>query len=225
MKRAFFQLLLSLLLLSGVAVRAADVVALAAQQEMIDNYKVLAASLEQLRIDQAAQQKQISALTAELGKLREEMAHNNKDAAQTAQIRHLEEQVAKVDKARLADNEQTKKALDDLGVLIKKAAATPPPRRPSVIPSTSNGAGPVMGAPAAPRGSGNTGGSTAAPQNAVEEGFDYTVVSGDHPERIATKYRAEGVNVTASSIIKANPTVEWNKLKVGQKLFIPKPKS
>lgn len=225
MKRAFFQLLLSSLLLSGVAVRAADVVALAAQQEMIDNYKVLAATVEQWRTDQVAQQKQISALTAELGKLREEMARNNKDAAQTAQIRHLEEQVAKVDKARLADNEQTKKALDDLGVLIKKAAVTPPPRRPPVIPSTSNGAGPVMGAPAAPRGSGNTGGSTTAPQNAVEEGFDYTVVSGDHPERIATKYRAEGVNVTASSIIKANPAVDWTKLKVGQKLFIPKPKS
>ena len=30
--------------------------------------------------------------------------------------------------------------------------------------------------------------------------------------------------VTSKAILAANPTVDWNRLKIGQKIFIPKPK-
>ena len=40
---------------------------------------------------------------------------------------------------------------------------------------------------------------------------------------ICTAYRENGVNVTVSEIRKANGLTEKSVLKVGQKLFIPKP--
>jgi LysM repeat protein len=210
MKRALVVLVLLSIFLAPV--RAADAVALAAQQELTENFKRLTATLEELQTTQVAQQKQISALQAELGKVRDEMARNHGDAANKESIRKLGEQIVKVDDARVADNKRVQEALERLGETFKKSLTQKPVRPISTV-------APSGGAKTTPLPVGNppAGGGQ-------EEGFEYIVVSGDRPDKIAAKYKAEGINVTSAGIIKANPSVDWNKLQVGQKLFIPKPK-
>ena len=216
MKRALAFLFISLVLAAGLPLRAADAVALAAQQEIVESNKRLLATVEDLQNTQTAQQKQISALTAELGRLREELAHNNSDAATKESLRRLGDQIVKVDEARVADGKRFQEALERLGETFKKALSSRPVRPVSDV--------------ASPGGGGTGGRTTPLPRgnapstSANEEGFEYVVVSGDRPDKISAKYKAEGINVSSSAIIKANPTVDWSKLQVGQKLFIPKPK-
>jgi LysM repeat protein len=216
-KRALAGLFLGLIFVASIPLRAADAVALAAQQEIVESNKRLLATVEELQNTQAAQQKQISTLMAELGKLRDEISRNNNDAANKESresIRKLGEQIVKVDDARIADNKRFQEALERLGETFKKTITTKPVRPMDL---TSNNTGGTTAKAATPRGTSGGG-------SATEEGFEYIVVSGDRPDKIAAKYQAEKINVTAASIIKANPSVDWTKLQVGQKLFIPKPK-
>ncbi len=213
MKRALVFLFVSLILAVSVPLRAADAVALAAQQEAAENYKRFTATLEEMNATQTAQSREITMLKAELSKLRDELAHKDNDAANREtkeSLRKLNDQIVKVDDARIADNKRFQEALERMGDAIKKIINAKPAR-----PADFSTGGATKPAPA--RGGGPT-------TNNNEEGFEYIVVSGDRPDKIAAKYKAEGINVTAAGIIKANPTVDWSKLQVGQKLFIPKPK-
>ena len=54
------------------------------------------------------------------------------------------------------------------------------------------------------------------------KGYDYTVRSGDNPTKIAAALREQkGLKITSSQIVAANPGVDWTRLKIGQKIFIP----
>jgi hypothetical protein len=219
MKRAFVGICFSTFLFAGGIGRAADAVTLAAQQEAQDNYKRLTATIEEYQTTQAAQQKQISALAAEVSKLRDEIARNSSDNLHKESIRQLSEQVRKVDEARIADNKRIQEALEKLGQTITKIPISTPSkqRSPNVsdsAPGSNGGSTTIKGA-----------GPRASVNGSAEEGFEYEVVSGDRPDVIAGKYQAEKIKVTARDIINANKNVDWTKLKVGQKLFIPKPKS
>jgi nucleoid-associated protein YgaU len=57
----------------------------------------------------------------------------------------------------------------------------------------------------------------ATPQN----GYEYTVKAGDSLSAIAKAYRDQGVKVTTTQILKANPGLDANKLFSGKKIFIP----
>ncbi len=208
MKRALLGSLLGLIF-AVAPLRAADAVALAAQQEAAENQKRLVASIEEMHLTFAAQQREITMLKAELSKVRDELAHKDNDAATKESLRKLNDQIVKVDEARIADNKRFQEALERLGETFKKTLST----RPAQISSSANSPKTTP----LPRGN-------PPPSSANEEGFEYIVVSGDRPDKIAAKYKSENINVTSSGIIKANPTVDWAKLQVGQKLFIPKPK-
>jgi hypothetical protein len=72
---------------------------------------------------------------------------------------------------------------------------------------------------------GNGGTPRANPgRTTPEEGFEYIVQKDDRLDVIVKRYRDEKIMVTSKSIMDANPTVNWNKLRIGQKIFIPKPK-
>src|SRR5690242_3042583 len=114
MKRAF-ALILSSALLACSAARAADAVTLAAQQEAQDNMKRLTATIEEYQVTMATQKKMLDALAAEVSKLRDEIARNNNDSANKEAVRQLREDIQKVDKARVADNEKVNEALVKLG--------------------------------------------------------------------------------------------------------------
>ena len=216
MKRALAGLFLISLLTTSSAVLAADAVTLAAQQEAEERYKRLAATVEELQTAQAAQQKQISALANEVSRLREEIAHNNNNAATQESIRELNKQILKVDESRIADNKRIQEALERLAKTITEMPA--PPTGSKRLSASDSGAN-----------AGNSGRPAARPpanaSNAPEDGFWYTVQNGDyHLGVIVKRYNDEKIPVTARAVMNANPNVDWTRLKIGQKIFIPKPK-
>ena len=209
MKRAFAGILFALVFAVGVA-RAADAVTLAAQQEAEERYRRLAATVEEIQSAQMAQQKQISGLGSDLSRLRDEVARNNNNAANQESFRRLSEQILKVDESRIADNKRIQEALAQLGKAIRDmpAAPAPRPRDPLPVPSAT---GTTRNGPAV--------------SSVPEEGFEYMIQSGDRLDVIVKKYRDEKIMVTTKSIMDANPTVNWSKLRIGQKIFIPKHRS
>jgi septal ring factor EnvC (AmiA/AmiB activator) len=216
MKRAFASILLSSIFAAGVLRGADDAVTLAAQQEAQDNYKRLTATVEELQNSQLAQQKQISALASELSKLRDDVARNNNNAAMQDAIRKLNEQILKVDESRIADNKHIQEALERLGKGIKELGQVQAPTRPS----RGGGSNESAGGPA-------LGGNTRPPNgggNSVEDGFDYVIADGDRLDKIVARYREKNIMVTMKAVKDANPKVDWSRLKVGQHIFIPKPK-
>ena len=207
MKRVFAGFLLGSLIVMSGAVRAADAVSLAAQQEAEERYKRLTATVEELQTTLNAQQRQISSLAGELSKLRDDIARNNNSSATQESIRELNEQILKVDRSRIEDNKRIHEALEKLGQTIIKAPLSP--RRVDTGP-----------------GPGNVGGSPRPLPNrpAQEEGFEYVVQKDDILDKIVARYREEKIMVTRKMVMDANPAVDWNRLQIGQKIFIPKPK-
>ena len=61
------------------------------------------------------------------------------------------------------------------------------------------------------------------PSGAPERGYEYTIQANDHPTTISAKLAKQGFKITARQITDANPGVNWSKLKIGQKIFIPAP--
>jgi LysM repeat protein len=78
-------------------------------------------------------------------------------------------------------------------------------------PATST---PTPGAERPRPPSGNTPGAT-------EKGFEYKIKSGDRLPKIVAALKAQGFKATDKQIMDANPTVDWTKLKIDQKIFIP----
>jgi len=213
MKRAIAGLLLcSMLATRLVAQAGGDAVAIAAQREAEENYKRLSATLEDLQTTQANQQKRIAELAGEVSKLREELSKANSNAAMEESVRRLNEQIRKVDESRVADNKKLYEAMEKLGKLIAERPALPPPPRDTAAPRTGSGNGTSV---PPPRGSG---------AGATEEGYDYIIQPGDRLDLIVKEYRKNNIPVTMKMIMDANPSVKWEKLHVGQKIFIPKPK-
>jgi hypothetical protein len=56
-----------------------------------------------------------------------------------------------------------------------------------------------------------------------EKGYYHVVESGETLTLICSAYRQQGVHVTVAQVLKANGLTDKSILKVGQKLFIPKP--
>lgn len=57
----------------------------------------------------------------------------------------------------------------------------------------------------------------------VEKGYEYVIQPGDTLSKIVKMYRDEGIKVSMQQIIDANPGLNPNSLKIGQKIFIPHP--
>jgi regulator of replication initiation timing len=64
---------------------------------------------------------------------------------------------------------------------------------------------------------------TPAPTPKHGKGYYHVVAEGETVELICDAYRSSGLNVTLAQIRKANGLTENSVLKVGQKIFIPKP--
>jgi LysM repeat protein len=203
---------LSLLCVLTGVLRAADAISIATQQEAEERLKRLTATVEEFQTSQAAQQKQINSLASDLSKLREDVAHKDNNAATQESIRRLNEQILKVDEARIADNKRIQEALEKLARAIEIIAKTPAPA-PRSRPTPAD-PGPS---------SGNPGGTQRPPASTTQEGFDYVIKSGDALSVIVQKYRKEGIMVTRQSIMDANPGVDWDRLQIGKKIFVPKP--
>jgi Tfp pilus assembly protein FimV len=109
--------------------------------------------------------------------------------------------VEEVDKKRLEDNKKVMEALEGLRTFIAKSMAAPPAARSTPGPT----------ARATP----------STPKKDTESGYEYAVMDKDTLSGIASKLRQKNIKVSQKQIMDANPDVNWNKLHIGQKIFIP----
>jgi LysM repeat protein len=156
--------------------------------------------VQDLLEDKATQKKQFEGLAKEIENLREAQNHPNAACATQEELKRLAEKIQEIDKKREADKELILKRIEELA----KTLAVPTKKPVVVAPPPTAG---VTGAPATP-----------------EKGFEYVIQSGDTLSVIAEAYREKNIKVTVDQIMKANPGLNPNRLKVGQKIFIPAPK-
>jgi LysM repeat protein len=194
--------------LGGVETLAAqnNAAAAAAHEEAEDRYRRLAAQVASLREAQDLHQQQIAALEKSVRDLSDQVARAANKGPDPTQERltQLAEQIRKVDEARVAENKKIFETIDELHRILKKVAAAPAPR-------------PASSAPPAP--------APAPGATANDEGFEYVVQKNDTLSGIVQAYRLQNIKVTAKAIKDANPAVVWERLRVGQKIWIPKPRS
>ncbi len=186
--------MVALALWSAPGTRAQD----AATQERLDK---LSGRIEDLTAAQEALRKQISELSREVETVREQSSKPNASYVRQEDLNHLTEEIKAVDRKRVEDSEKVRVELSKLRDLLK-APLAPPKQKPT---STS-------------KEKPTTGGTTAP-----EKGFEYVVQSGDTLDAIVQAYKEKNIKVTVAQILKANPGLKAERLKVGQKIFIPAP--
>ncbi len=185
---------LTLVLWSVLTVRGQD----AATQERLDK---LSGRIEDLTAGQEALRKQISELSRELESMREQIGKPSASYARTEALDRVAEAVKEVDRKRMEDAETVRSELLKLRKVLeaplsqpKKGAVTSPKQAPGATTSKT-----------------------------PEKGYEYVVQSGDTLDAIVLAYREKNIKVTVPQILKANPGLKAERLKVGQKIFIPAP--
>lgn len=157
----------------------------------------LAGQIEDLRAGQDALHKQVEALVKELDSMREQIGKPTGNYAAQEDLKRVAEAVKEVDQKRLEDAEKIQSQLLNLR---KELLAAPTPQKKPVRAEVPNSDQP-------------------------QKGFEYTIQKGDSLSIIVAAYRDKNIKVTVDQILKANPDLNPNKLRVGQKIFIPAPKS
>src|SRR5439155_6154780 len=131
--------------------------------------------------------------------LREQVSKPTGNYASQDDLRTLARKVQEIDQKRVEDYERIGKKIERLGETL--APSPGKKSKPKLEPADNPGAG------------------GAAP----EKGFEHTVASGDTLSTIAQAYQEKGIKVTVDQILKVNPGLVPEKMKVGQKIFIPAP--
>ena len=179
-------------------------------------------AVSQALAQDAATQQQIDKLSGQIQDLQEALARQNQriedlekkisdlsdkvntpvvdESASREDLKKLVEQVQEIDRKREEDRDLILKQIENLS----KVAAIPPM-------STSHH----------PRSSSEESGSSGS--STPQKGYEYVIKEGDNLGLIIKAYRADGVKVTKSQIIAANPRINPDVLIPGTKLFIPDP--
>jgi LysM repeat protein len=170
----------------------------------LEKVERLSGDVERLTQDNLALRNKISALSEELGRIREEVAKASNNSNVQGDITRLGEEIKNLDRQRIKDNELIAQKLKDLASMIREVPSTPAVRPPSRKPSTDE--------------------TTSA---AVGAHFEHKIESGDTLSTIVEAYNQElkkqGSRITMKQVMDANPGVNWNKLRIGQKIIIPAP--
>jgi LysM repeat protein len=169
-----------------------------AAQQQIDK---LSGQLQDLQDSVAAQGKRIAALEkqiADLGDKLNQPAAN--DSASADDLKKLAAQVQELAKKQQDDNDLILKEFEKL---VKSGSGpTTSHKLPRIADTTTN---------------------SATTSTGPQKGYDYEIKSGDTIDAIAKAYRVQGVKVTRSQILAANPGLDPKNLIVGKKIFIPDP--
>jgi len=189
-------------LVSGSILRGQD----AATEERFNR---LAGQIEDLRSSQDALNKRLDSLTHEIEGLRGKLDKPSGNFASEEDLKSVAEATKEIDRKRLEDYEKIRTELKNLGRSL--AASAPAPRKTTPAPTTD--------APASDK--------TATPDKATgsDKCFEYPVKKGDTLSLIVKAYRDNNINVTMDQVLKANPGLKPEKLRVGQKILIPAPTS
>jgi LysM repeat protein len=192
--KRFSSLLAAWALCSALGVRAQD----AATQERLDK---LAGRIEDLTAAQEALKKQIADLARDVESLREQSGKPNASYARQEDLNRLTEAIKDVDRKRMDDAEKIHSELLKLRKVLE-APLAPPKQKAASPPKEIPTAG------------------KAAPNEKV---FEYVIRSGDTLDAIVQAYKEKNIKVTVDQIKKANPGLKPERLRVGQKIFIPAP--
>jgi TolA-binding protein len=185
---------------------ATNAAAVAAAQGVDEKFKQLAADIDSLRAADESLRDKLSSLHDDMQQIRAEQARLASNAISPDDLKPLALKIEEVDKKRMDDKaviaDEVKQTAIRLERLITDTAAAP--------------AKPTANPPAAD--------VTAAAAN----GYAYTIGSGDTLSAIVNSYNAKfkekGMKtITWKQAEEANPTVNWNRLKVGQVIVIPRP--
>ncbi len=187
-------LIVTLALWAPSDLRAQD----AATEERLNK---LSGQIEDLMAARTADQKRISELSRELESVREQPAKPTANYATQEELKRLAEAVKEIDRKRLEDYDKIRAEILKLGKTLS-APLAPAKKNAPATPSDS----PVSDKPVAP-----------------EKGFEYVIQPGDTLSVIVQAYREKNIKVTVDQILKANPGLKPDKLRPGQKIFIPAP--
>jgi nucleoid-associated protein YgaU len=194
MKRT--SLLLAALLLCAISKVQADD---AATEERLNQ---LSGKIEDLIASQETQRKQLAELRREIESLRDQASKPTANFAAQEDLKRVADAVKEVDRKRLEDYEKIRTTIKDLG---KTLAAPSTPQRKAKSESEST---------EAPK---------ASKQPANDKGFEHTVKSGDTLSGIVQAYKEQNIKVTKEQIMAANPGLVPEKMRLGQKIWIPAP--
>lgn len=205
MKR--ISLLLAALLLCGISkVRGDD----AATEERLNQ---LSGKIEDLIASQETQRKQLADLRREIESLREQASKPTGNFAAQEDLKRVADAVKEVDRKRLEDYDKIRTTIKELGTSL---AAQPPQRTKKSDSATME----IAQADKHPK-SEKTAKSEKSEKS--EKGFEYTIKSGDTLSGIVAAYREQNIKVTKDQIIGANPGLVPEKMRLGQKIWIPAP--
>ncbi len=193
MKRISF-LIVSLALCGSPALRAQD----AATEERLNK---LSGQIEDLVAGQEAIKKRLGELARELENLREQSVKPNASYASQEDLKRLAKAIEEVDRKRLEDGDKIHTELVKLSKTL--AAPLPPPKKNTTAPATES-----------------SGAEKSAPS---EKGIEYVVQQGDTLTAILQACREKNIKVTAEQVRKANPGLNPDRLRPGQKIWIPAP--
>ena len=192
-----------LIAIAATAIHAQDnpAAAAVAREEAEARYQRLSSRIDDLEVSFQKFQKDLDKLESEIRGLRDQVsraADNSSGAASQESIKRLADAIEEVDRKRVKHQENVDSALREMEKLILKGGGS----------GSRNSAKQPANPPPEDKGSG--------------KGYDYTIRSGDNPTKIAAALREQkNLKITSSQIIAANPGVDWTRLKIGQKIFIP----
>jgi LysM repeat protein len=159
----------------------------------------LTAHIQDLVDAKDAQNKRIEDLAKQLRELQDQQSKPNASYASQEDLKQLAVKLQEIDRKRQEDNDLIVKKIEGLGKSLSSST------RPAITPRPA--ASPADGA------------ATTLP----DKGFEYVVQSGDTLSVIVKAYAEKNIKVTVDQILKANPGLKPEKLRVGQKVFIPAP--
>jgi LysM repeat protein len=175
------------------ALLAAPVVSRAQDAAVEERLNKLSAQIEVLIEAKDVQNRKIEELARQLREVQEQQNKPSPSHASAEDVKQLADKLKEVDEKRVQDNEHIVKEIEKLAKTLAAPVRKPTPPATSDTPSSTK----------------------------PEKGYEYFIKAGDTYSTVAQAYRDQGVKVTADQIEKANPGVSPNKLKVGQKIFIP----
>lgn len=202
MKRLLFVVFL-VIVLAGANAQDNPAAAAAAREEAETRYQRLNARIDDIEVAFQRFQRDREKLESELRALRDQVSRlgdNSQNAATQESIKRLADAIEEVDRKRLKDQDSVSAALREMEKLIVKGGGSPPK---------------------------NSGPKTQPPPPKLDssgKGYEYTIRPNDNASKIAAALREQkGLKITPQQIIDANPGLDWTRMKVGQKIFIPDP--
>jgi predicted RNase H-like nuclease (RuvC/YqgF family) len=213
MKRAFILLAISLSL-AGRNAAAPDTgpaapttaAGIAAQEAAEERYKRMAADIQALQTDNESLKAKIASLEQKIDDLRQLQTAAASNPGAQEDLKRLAEKIVLVDKKREEDkqaiSEEIRRSISGLERTLAGAGASARVPSPKAPPETE------------PVASGND--------------VSYTIKDGDTLSVIVHAYNADFKSkgwktITLKQAMDANPKVDWSRLRVGQKIIIPRP--